>query len=533
MPGRFHRKMLMFMKNRSLIHGGFLVLLIALSSCGNQDQPSLVAPLEAEPAPAKVYNASVKIYDGSEMAFTVFVPPLAAGEKVPLILHGHGWGASRVNTGDPATLSLGEGSAVSGVITGMNEAEFVERFWQAGYGVISFDQRGWGESGGLVSVMDPYLDIRGISTIIDWAEDNLDWLAYQDNDPVVGATGLSYGGGYQLMLATQDDRLDAMTPFITWNDLRYSLAPVGNSEQGVPKSLWLDLLVGSGTLISANGLEPFISQAFNQALTQNTFNPKAAEQFYFRSPAYWCNAGQMRPVPTLLVQGMRDILFNFNEALWNQGCLQKAGAPVRLLTMQAGHTLPVVQQAPGTAFCGEVDALAAIVSWMDVYLKGKDKALEQIPEVCLSLDDKRAINLEEVPLGGQEFEIAATSVASGRGAVSKVFLPLYTAESDEILAGVPLADLELVVNEGDDAIVFVGVGHKPSGSTEAVLIDEQTLPLRGAQTYQGTLVGVGEALKAGDQVGLLIQSSSPVYIHNGARQNFTATISGKVQLPLQ
>ena len=533
MLGRFQSTILMFMKNSSLAHASLLVLLLALSSCGIQEQPSLVAPLEAEAAPAKVYNASVKVYDGSEMVFTVFVPPLVAGEKVPLILHGNGWASSRISSGDPSNLSLGEAGGAAGLITGMNEAEFVECFWRAGYGVISFDQRGWGESGGLVSVMDPYLDIRGISTIIDWAEDNLDWLAYKDNDPVVGATGFSYGGGYQLMLATQDDRLDAMTPFSAWNDLRYSLAPIGNSEQGVPKSLWLDLLVGSGTLTSANGLEPFINQAFNQALTQNTFNSKAAEQFYFRSPAYWCNAGQMRPVPTLLVQGMRDILFNFNEALWNQGCLQKAGAPVRLLTMQAGHTLPAVQQAPGSAFCGEVDAFSAIVSWMDAYLKGKDKALEQIPEVCLSLDDKQALNLGEVPLGGQEFEIAATSVASGRGAVSKVFLPLYTAESDDILAGVPLADLELVVDEGDDAIVFVGVGRKASGSSEAVLIDDQTLPLRGAQTYQGTLIGVGEALKAGDQVGLLIQSSSPVYLHNGARQDFTATISGKVQLPLQ
>jgi hypothetical protein len=170
---------------------------------------------------------------------------------------------------------------------------------------------------------------------------------------------------------------------------------------------------------------------------------------------------------------------------------------------------------------------------MDVYLKGHDKELEQIPEVCLSLDDKRALNLEEVPLGGREFEISATSVASGRGAVGKVFVPLHTAEGEEVLAGVPLADLELVVEEGDDAIVFVGVGRQASGSSEAVLIDDQTLPLRGAQTYQGTLIGVGEALNAGDQIGLLIQTSSPVYIHNGSRQNFTATISGKVQLPLQ
>ena len=149
MLGRFQSTILMFMKNSSLAHASLLVLLLALSSCGIQEQPSLVAPLEAEAAPAKVYNASVKVYDGSEMVFTVFVPPLVAGEKVPLILHGNGWASSRISSGDPSNLSLGEAGGAAGLITGMNEAEFVECFWRAGYGVISFDQRGWGESGGV------------------------------------------------------------------------------------------------------------------------------------------------------------------------------------------------------------------------------------------------------------------------------------------------------------------------------------------------------------------------------------------------
>lgn len=491
----------------------------------------MVASTEVEAAPAEIYDASVKGEDGSEIVFTVFVPPLEPGEKVLLTLHGHGWGSSRVSSGDPVILTTGGGSNAT---TGISGSEFVGRFWRAGYGVISFDQRGWGESGGLVSVMDPHLDIRGISAIIDWAEENLDWLAYEDNDPVVGATGLSYGGGYQLMLASQDDRLDAMTPFIAWNDLRYSLAPVGNpAEQSVPKSLWLDLLIASGTLNSSNGLEPFVTQSFNQALIQNTFNPRAAEQYYFRSPAYWCQAGRMRPVPTLLVQGMRDILFNFNEAFWNQGCLEKAGAPVRLLTFQAGHTLPIVQQPPGTPLCGQTDTLAAMVIWMDTYLKGETDALDQIPEVCFSLAEGQSLDLETVPVGGHEFELSPTTVASGRGAVSKAFVPLYIAKGKEVLAGIPLADLEMVVDEGEDAIVFVGIGIKPSGSPDVILVDGQELPLRGAQTYQGALIGVGEALEPGDQVGIVIQSTSRVYIHNGARQDFVATLSGKVQLPLQ
>jgi hypothetical protein len=50
-----------------------------------------------------------------------------------------------------------------------------------------------------------------------------------------------YGGGYQLLTAAHDDRLDAIAPEITWNSLPQSLAP-----NGAVQSTWVDALYGAG-----------------------------------------------------------------------------------------------------------------------------------------------------------------------------------------------------------------------------------------------------------------------------------------------
>src|SRR3954453_11016090 len=60
-----------------------------------------------------------------QICYTLFEPAGAsASHKVPMIMHSHGWGGSR--TTDPASF---------------------QPFLDDGYGVLSFDQRGFGESG--------------------------------------------------------------------------------------------------------------------------------------------------------------------------------------------------------------------------------------------------------------------------------------------------------------------------------------------------------------------------------------------------
>jgi len=117
-----------------------------------------------------IYNIYLTASTGDTVAFTVFEPAtLTGGKTYPLVLHGHGWGGSR-------TKSLGSSAASSseGVGLGTNLSELVAN----NYGVISFDQRGFGENTGLVDSMNPDKDAADILAVMDWAQAKLPWLSY-------------------------------------------------------------------------------------------------------------------------------------------------------------------------------------------------------------------------------------------------------------------------------------------------------------------------------------------------------------------
>ncbi|HEY1057514.1 MAG TPA: CocE/NonD family hydrolase [Limnobacter sp.] len=337
------------------------------------------------------YSVNLQSASGYNIAFTVFEPAsFNCKQGNPLVLHGHGYGGSRETTA-----------------TGL-----LKRLVDAGAGVISIDQRGFGESGGTVRVMDPDFEGQDLLQILDWAETHLDWLRYANDKPVgnkklnmvLGSTGGSYGGGYQLLINNIDpkQRLDAMTPDITWNDLRYSLNPGGAygikdfkpaegeiAPLGTVKSGWALLLVAggeSGSLqpklqagqvqaLQTSGQDMLIRETLLRGSLANRFPDGAKEFFRYHSPSYWCDAevpgaqtflqqtvtpGLAPKTPpavdVLFTQGFRDTLFNFNDAWHNVQCYRKLkdskgkAADVRLLTHQSGHILPLSpSMVPGLA----------------------------------------------------------------------------------------------------------------------------------------------------------------------------------------
>lgn len=336
-----------------------------------------------------VYSVNLQSASGHTIAFSVFEPATFNCEKgSPLVLHGHGYGGAREQ-------------APGGLL---------KRLVDSGVGVISIDQRGFGESGGTVRVLDPDFEGQDLLQILDWAEAKLDWLRYSSNKPVgqrqfnmvAGATGGSYGGGYQMLIHNIDPlkRLDALTPDIAWNDLRYSLNPgapygIKNFQPaagqikpvGTVKSGWALLLVAGGeagslgpklqagdpTALQSSGQDLLIRETLLRGATANRFPEGALEFFRYHSPSYWCDAEipgaqtflqsevvpglapkKPDPVDILFTQGFRDTLFNFNNAWHNFTCyraLEKANgekADVRLLTHQSGHIVPLSPTAvPG------------------------------------------------------------------------------------------------------------------------------------------------------------------------------------------
>ncbi|MEJ7796302.1 MAG: alpha/beta fold hydrolase, partial [Nocardioides sp.] len=94
-----------------------------------------------------------------------------------------------------------------------------------GYVVLTYTARGFGESGGLIHLNSPDYEIEDVSALLDLLAARDDVQLDADGDPRVGIAGGSYGGAVALMAAAYDDRVDAIVPAITWNDLGKSLFP--------------------------------------------------------------------------------------------------------------------------------------------------------------------------------------------------------------------------------------------------------------------------------------------------------------------
>ncbi|MCG2581853.1 MAG: CocE/NonD family hydrolase [Marinobacter sp.] len=553
------------------------------------------------------YPVMLDSASGETIAFQVLEPIGGIDCKVghPLVLHGHGFGGSR-NT------------------------EGFENYREAGFTVISIDQRGFGESTGTVRVMDPEFEGRDLIQILDWAEDNLDYLQHRHEPDlpkelnpnlVAGAIGGSYGGGFQLLLHGQDprQRLDALVPDITWYDLRYSLNP-GN----VIKTGWDLVLVAGGEAGSTGngngGLDPIIREILVQGATLNRFPEAGLDFFYYHSPAYRCTgepvsvsdapdllnyqinppAYDVEPTPypkvdVLLTQGMKDTLFNFNDAWRNFECLQSLGGDVRLLTHQTGHILPVeapdevqpaeyvdptaglleipgFQGAAGQFACGDISISDATLNWLEHHLQGKPLAGYfdgTDSEVCLSLDDGQSISvpMDSFPapaLEGGELQGASVveravvtdvPVASGYEAVATATQPPaalllgQAGENGATLGGIATARLtvsdltgrsscEVELDPyaaGCDPIVFVGLGKRAEGESRWQLIDDQIKPVRGLKDQEVIeLVGVAEALAPGDELALLVYGFHPQYPASWSRDALVpyVNLEGTVQLPI-
>ena len=546
-------------------------------------------------AEAKTFtDQAIPADDGETIAFTAYTPENPTGRAVPLIIHGHGFGLSRAkNLENPDPLE----SFTSGDISG----DVARQAWlDKGYYVISFDQRGFGDSTGQITVMDPDLDCANISRIIDWAEANLPNLKYEGDDPLIGSVGLSYGGGFQTVCSSVDKRFDALVPLATWSDLPFSLYP-----SSTPKTSWLDVL----GIASFGNMETEFYQALIQANSTGEIDPAVVERLAGNSPLSFCEGNRddgrtLSNADALFIQGANDILFNVNEAVENYQCWKGKGLDTHLFVQRDGHILPALQQAgdmllfgtDSTLYCGDqqFDTTALALGFLANKLMGEPQ--QALPAVCFShADSEQGVTLSEVAIGGQaalvppstvipgganylinllqslplstlaevliqlpgELQTILTGVLGGfqdpmaiadyldeivnvipsellgKVVASGQFIPLTTATSDGLIAGIPTANLVLEGGNGDSNLLFVGVG-KRRGSGDVQLVNDQVSPLRGIGGQVIELNGVSEDVQEGDELGLLVYGIHPYYIYPAGlvQPPLPVTLAGTVQFPL-
>ncbi|OSY38256.1 MULTISPECIES: ATP-binding cassette domain-containing protein [Pseudonocardia] len=185
-----------------------------------------------------------------ELDTSLYVPASAsAATPAPALLVAHGFGGSKDGVDRDAR-------------------ELAAR----GYVVQTWTARGFGASGGFIGLNDPDREVADASRLIDRLAERPEVQRDGDGDPRVGVTGGSYGGGLALLLAGYDDRVDAIAPAITWNDLGQSLfpnnaAPAGaplpgtpavaaDAPDGVFKSGWAGVFFGSGGRVPGGAAAP-------------------------------------------------------------------------------------------------------------------------------------------------------------------------------------------------------------------------------------------------------------------------------------
>jgi ABC-2 type transport system ATP-binding protein len=244
-----------------------------------------------------------------------------------------------------------------------------------GYNVITWDPRGEYASGGVLQLDNPFYEGRDVSSIVTWATGTANTARQQvavdaTGDPLIGMVGGSYGGGIQLTAASVDPRIDAIVPQLAWNSLLSSLYPNGNQFKTAMGSGLLIALAVTGARIN-----PQIYQGVLTGLTLGILTQTAQAALASSGPTVL--VAQLQ-APTLLFQGMEDVLFGLTEAVTNAQAIlaNPYGTPVKMVWFCGGHGTCLDPLNPHQDDAAFVDNL----KWLDQYVTGDpDNPADTIP----------------------------------------------------------------------------------------------------------------------------------------------------------
>jgi predicted acyl esterase len=381
-----------------------LVLLSALATLGGVLVTTSPATAAAEPPSAATAPTVTKTSheidvhvgpDGAQactIAYDLYTPSTAtAATPAPAILTTNGFGGSKDD-----------------------QADLGKAFAERGYVVLSYSGLGFGGSDCKISLDDPDYDGKAAQQLVTYLGGGLaandgstidyverDATAHDGkamaNDPRVGMIGGSYGGQVQFAVAGIDPRVDAIVPIITWNDLAYSLAPnntdtpngVTYATPGTEKVGWSSLFFGVGI---ADGIEfastdptrnvgcpNFVQAACVAKAQMDAIGYPTDDTLAFARHASVSSYVKNIRVPTLLMQGENDTLFNLQEAVATYKALQAQGTETKMIWQSWGHS--GATPAPGELDMAHPEQSyegQRVISWFERYLE--DKPVDTGPE---------------------------------------------------------------------------------------------------------------------------------------------------------
>jgi ABC-2 type transport system ATP-binding protein len=492
------------------------------------------AAVVAEPV---VTSQVVRSFDGTDLFTTLFLPAGASAAKpVPLVLRTHGWG--------------GTGETSKGGTLG--------KLVDAGYAVLTWDSRGFGQSGGEVHIDNPLFEGKDASALIDWAVANAPIAKDRTGDPVVGMSGGSYAGGIQTATASFDQRIDAIAPEISWRDLRYALAPGDVIKLG-----WVSLLYAAGNTALSGGIAgatgpaglelgrytPDLDRALATGAATGQLDNDAKAFLAGSSIDHYASRSPLLDVPTLVMQGSVDTLFNLTDGYGIYEQARRAGAPAKFIAFCGGHVGCPADYA-------ETDDRAhldkALLTWFDRYLRGSRASTGAPVEYRTNAGGFRPADgfapsnrtvvtgvatgslvstaaPETASLSAPGLGTVTTAVPSAAGDPRAITAEVLTAARDTDLVGIPTATVE-VSGTGDSAHLFLKLVHRETGH----VLNLQEAPVRVAglttpQTLSVRMPGIAYTLPAGDHLDLQVSTASSAYLN--ARVPALVDVTATVQVP--
>ncbi|MCP2325758.1 ABC-2 type transport system ATP-binding protein [Hamadaea flava] len=308
--------------------------------------------IAAQPAQAAYQTVETMVPgaqgDDPAVLDTTLYLPSDGKSKHPAVLLAHGFGGTKLSVAQDAK-------------------DLADR----GYAVLTYSARGFGRSTGHIHLDAPQYEIKDAQLLLDWLAARTDIELDGAGDPKVGVVGGSYGGGLALLLAAYDQRVDAIVPMITWNDLGTALVP-----NGVFKQAWAGVFFAGGASAmgapakGAGAGDPAcgrwaadVCAAYLKLATTGVLDDQTKALLGERSPAGVLNRIK---APTLLVQGEADTLFPLSEADANAHGI--TNAPVRVAWFTGGHD-------GGDGAQSDQDRVKFLMlQWLDHYVRGDGDA---------------------------------------------------------------------------------------------------------------------------------------------------------------
>ncbi|MFJ8135273.1 CocE/NonD family hydrolase [Streptomyces sp. NPDC096013] len=281
--------------------------------------------------------------DGTKLAANVVTPAGADGSRdYPLLVLPTSWGFPQVQYLAQA-----------------------EKLANSGYVVVSYNVRGFWQSGGEIEVAGPK-DVADASRVIDWA------LANTPSDAGhIGMAGVSYGAGISLLAAAHDKRIRAVASLSGWADLIGSIYS-GRTEHVQAAAL----LNGVGLVAGRPSAET--GQVFKDFFASNLSREQQLIDWgKARSASTRLDRLNKNGAAIMLANAWGDTIFPPNQIADFYG---KLTGPKRLELRPGDHATAELTGLFGLPN----DVWTDTERWFDHYLKGADNGIDREQPVELT-----------------------------------------------------------------------------------------------------------------------------------------------------